>query len=172
MAHFAKLGANGKVIQVLTLNNSDMLNADGVEDESVGQQYLETHNNWPAQMWIQTSYNTNGNQHSGGGTAFRGNYAGIGYTWDEDNEIFWPKKPFTSWTKNISNANWQAPITSPSITDDGADPSVWRYSIHWDETAYQADNTKGWKATKQNWDGTTHSDTATYAWNGTAWVAE
>ena len=35
-----------------------MLNADNVEDESVGQQYLETHNNWPAQMWIQTSYNT------------------------------------------------------------------------------------------------------------------
>ena len=35
-----------------------MLNADGVEDETVGQQYLETHNNWPAQMWIQTSYNT------------------------------------------------------------------------------------------------------------------
>ena len=68
MAHFAKLGANGKVIQVLTLNNSDMLNADGVEDESVGQQYLETHNNWPAQMWIQTSYNTSGNQHNNGGT--------------------------------------------------------------------------------------------------------
>ena len=40
-----------------------MLNADGVEDESVGQQYLETHNNWPAQMWIQTSYNTSGNTH-------------------------------------------------------------------------------------------------------------
>ena len=40
MAHFAKLGANGKVIQVLTLDNKDMLNADGVEDESVGQQYL------------------------------------------------------------------------------------------------------------------------------------
>ena len=53
MAHFAKLGSNGKVIQVLTLNNSDMLNADGVEDESVGQNYLQTHNNWPAQMWIQ-----------------------------------------------------------------------------------------------------------------------
>ena len=41
MAHFAKLGCNGKVIQVLTLNNGDMLNADGVEDETVGQQYLE-----------------------------------------------------------------------------------------------------------------------------------
>ena len=39
MAHFAKIGMNSKVIQVLTLNNGDMLNADGVEDESVGQQY-------------------------------------------------------------------------------------------------------------------------------------
>ena len=56
MAHFAKLGANSKVIQVLTLNNGDMLNADGVEDETVGQQYLETHNNWPAQMWICLLY--------------------------------------------------------------------------------------------------------------------
>ena len=52
MAHFAKLGSNGKVIQVLTLDDSDMLNSNGVEDETVGQQYLETHNNWPAQMWI------------------------------------------------------------------------------------------------------------------------
>ena len=58
MAHFAKLGANGKVIQVLTMDNDKMLNADGVEDETVGQQWLEQHNNWPAQMWIQTSYNT------------------------------------------------------------------------------------------------------------------
>ena len=66
MAHFAKLGANGKVIAVLTLDNKDMLNADGVEDELVGQQYLELHNNWPAQMWIQTSYNTLNNTHNSG----------------------------------------------------------------------------------------------------------
>jgi len=113
MAHFAKLGTNGKVIQVLTLNNSDMLNADGVEDEGVGQQYLETHNNWPAQMWIQTSYNTQGGQHSGGGTPLRGNYAGIGYTWDEDDQIFWPKKPYASWVKDISTASWKSPIGNP-----------------------------------------------------------
>jgi hypothetical protein len=50
MAHFAKIGMNGKVIAVLTCGNGDMLNADGVEDERVGQQYLELHNNWPAQM--------------------------------------------------------------------------------------------------------------------------
>ena len=88
MAHFAKIGANGKVIQVLTMDNDKMLNADGVEDEAVGQQWLETHNNWPAQMWIQTSYNTYNNQHKDGGTPLRGNYAGIGYEWDEDNNIF------------------------------------------------------------------------------------
>ena len=119
MAHFAKLGANGKVIQVLTLNNSDMLNADGVEDESVGQQYLETHNNWPAQMWIQTSYNTSANTHKSGDNskAFRGNYAGIGYTWDEDDQIFWPKKPYASWVKNTTTASWDSPIgDAPALT--------------------------------------------------------
>jgi len=135
MAHFAKLGANGKVIQVLTLNNSDMLNADGVEDESVGQQYLETHNNWPAQMWIQTSYNTSGGKHyttttdsEGNVTrsesadqsqAFRGNYAGIGYTWDEDDQIFWPKKPYASWVKHIATASWKSPIgDAPALTEE------------------------------------------------------
>ncbi len=122
MAHFAKLGANGKVIQVLTLNNGDMLNADGVEDESVGQQYLEQHNNWPAQMWIQTSYNTSGNKHSSGddSKAFRGNYAGIGYTWDEDNNLFYPKKPYPSWVLNTTTASWHSPIgdAPDDLTDE------------------------------------------------------
>jgi len=151
MAHFAKLGANSKVIQVLTLDNNDMLNADGVEDESVGQQYLETHNNWPAQMWIQTSYNTAGNQHKEGGTPLRGNYAGIGYTWDEDNEIFWPKKPYTSWVKDISDASWHSPIgDAPSLTTEQQNQNTagthsWTYE--WDEDAYQADNTTGWSLT-------------------------
>jgi len=137
MAHFAKLGANGKVIQVLTLDNKDMLNADGIEDESVGQQYLETHNNWPAQMWIQTSYNTSGNQHKNGGTPFRGNYAGIGYTWDEENQIFWPKKPYASWVKNTSEARWQSPIgDAPALTADQQvdnDNNTARWSYVWNE---------------------------------------
>ena len=151
MAHFAKLGANGKVIQVLTLNNDDMLNADGVEDEAVGQQYLEQHNNWPAQMWIQTSYNTAGNQHKLGGTPFRGNYAGIGYTWDEDDQIFWPKKPYASWVKLISEARWQSPIgdapalTAEQTSQNEANTHNWVYN--WDEDAYQADNTAGWTLT-------------------------
>ena len=120
MAHFAKLGSNSKVIQVLTLNNGDMLNADGVEDESVGQQYLERHNNWPAQMWIQTSYNTSAGTHKLGGTPLRGNYAGIGYIWDEDNNIFYDKKPYASWVLNTTTATWHSPIgdAPDDLTDE------------------------------------------------------
>ena len=147
MAHFAKLGANGKVIQVLTLNNGDMLNADGVEDESVGQQYLETHNNWPAQMWIRTSYNTSGNKHSSGDNskAFRGNYAGIGYTWDEDNQIFWPKKPYASWVKDTTTANWKSPIGDPPAltaeqeAQNEAETHLWHYA--WNEEGQSWDLT-------------------------------
>jgi len=119
MAHFAKLDINKNVLTVLTMNNSDMLNSDGVEDELVGQQYLEKHNNWPAQMWIQTSYNTQGGQHKRGGTPFRGNYAGIGYIWDEDNNIFLPKKPFNSWVKDVATASWKSPIgDAPALTEE------------------------------------------------------
>ena len=135
MAHFAKLGSNGKVIQVLTLNNGDMLNADGVEDETVGQQYLETHNNWPAQMWIQTSYNTYAGNHISGGTAFRGNYAGIGHTWDEDDQIFWPKKPHASWVKHIESASWKSPIgDAPELTAEQTADEANRYHYDWNES--------------------------------------
>ena len=150
MAHFAKLGANGKVIQVLTLDNKDMLNADGIEDEAVGQQYLERHNNWPAQMWIQTSYNTSGNKHSSGddSKAFRGNYAGIGYSWDEDDQIFWPKKPYASWVKNMSDARWQSPIGDPPAftaeqqEQNEADTHNWRYSWNEDNQSWDLSDSK------------------------------
>jgi hypothetical protein len=136
MAHFAKLGSNSKVIQVLTLNNGDMLNADGVEDETVGQQYLERHNNWPAQMWIQTSYNTGGGKHSSGddSKALRGNYAGIGYTWDEDNNIFYGKKPYASWVLNTTTASWHSPIgDAPALTAEQEADTENRYSYDWNE---------------------------------------
>ena len=137
MAHFAKLGANGKVIQVLTLDNKDMLNADGVEDEAVGQAYLERHNNWAAQMWIQTSYNTSGNKHKLGGTPFRGNYAGIGYTWDEDNQMFFPKKPYPSWVKDLATASWKSPIgDAPDLTAEQTsqnEAGTHRWGYNWNE---------------------------------------
>ena len=140
MANFAKLGSNSKVIAVLTCGNEDMLNGDGVEDESVGQQYLERHNNWPAPMWIQTSYNTRGGTHTLGGTPLRGNYAGIGYIWDEDNNIFYPKKPYASWVLNTSEAKWQSPIgdAPDDLTDEekaAGTHYVWNEgSGAWDKT--------------------------------------
>ena len=150
MAHFAKLGANGKVIQVLTMDNDKMLNADGVEDETVGQQWLETHNNWPAQMWIQTSYNTSSNKHKSGddSKALRGNYAGIGYEWDEDNNIFWPKKPYTSWVKDTTTASWKSPIgDSPALTaeqesQNTADTHRWHYVWNEDNQSWDLTDSK------------------------------
>ena len=150
MAHFAKLGVNGKVIAVHGLDNDQMLNADNVEDESVGQQRLEQIHGWPAQMWIQTSYNTKGNKYynadgSEGDQSkkLRGNYAGIGYTWDEDNQIFWPKKNYPSWVKNTTTANWDSPIgDAPALTaeqqsQNDAETHIWHYN---------------WNEANQSWD--------------------
>ena len=139
MAHFAKIGMNSKVISVLTLNNGDMLNADGVEDESVGQQYLERHNNWPAQMWIQTSYNTASGTHKLGGTPLRGNYAGIGMIWDEDNNIFYGKSPYPSWVLNTTTATWHSPIgDAPALT---AEEIAAHTNYMWNEVGQSWDKT-------------------------------
>tara|TARA_R100001443_G_scaffold34965_1_gene48730 strand:- start:822 stop:1277 length:456 start_codon:yes stop_codon:yes gene_type:complete len=148
MAHFAKIGLNGKVLQVLTLDNDKILNANGVEDEKVGQEYLQQHNNWTAEMWIQTSYNTKNNTHSSGDNskAFRGNYAGIGYTWDEDNKIFWSKKPYPSWVKDLNTASWKSPIgdepnlTAEQISQNEAGTHYWSYSWNEDGQSWDVTN--------------------------------
>ena len=109
MAHYAKLGANNKVIAVHVVADSDCQNADGIEDEEVGRQFLERIHSWP--LWKKTSYNTAWADNTNyGGTPFRGNYAGIGMTYDEDNDIFIGKKPYASWTLNVAEARWQSPI--------------------------------------------------------------
>jgi|TARA_Y100000015_G_C2394422_1_gene91913 hypothetical protein len=141
MAHFAKISEENEVLQVLTLDDKDCVNSEGVEIESIGQTYLETHNNWPAHLWIKTSYNTLNNTHRLGGTPFRGNYAGIGYTWDSENQIFWPSKPYPSWVKNTTTALWVSPIgDSPELTEEQNNQNQafthqWIYS--WDEANQQ-----------------------------------
>jgi len=141
MAHFAKISENNEVLQVLTCGNGDILDANGVEDESLGQQYLELHNNWPAELWIQTSYNTRGGKHSSGddSKALRGNYAGIGYTWDKDNNLFYDKKPYASWVLNTTTASWHSPIgDAPALTDE---EKAARTSYVWNEDAKSWDKT-------------------------------
>ena len=136
MAHFAKIGLNSKVIGVHVVDNKDLQNADGIEEEEIGRQYLERIHHWP--LWKQTSYNTSQNKHKLGGTPLRGNYAGTGFTYDEDNDIFWPPKPFASWVKDIATATWKSPIGDrPEVSAEQIDTHyyVWNESGQsWDLT--------------------------------------
>ena len=137
MAHYAKLGANNKVIAVHVVADKDCLNADGIEDEEVGRQFLERIHSWP--LWKKTSYNTFNNTHRLGGTPFRGNYAGIGMTYDDDNDIFIGKKPYGSWVLNVAEARWQSPIGyAPAMSEEEhlTHRYVWNESTGaWDKTA-------------------------------------
>ena len=137
MAHFAKIRTNNEVLSVLYVNDRDTQNSEGIEIESVGQAYLEQHNNWPAAQWIKTSYNTTRNQHKLGGTPFRGNYAGIGYIWDQENQIFFEPIPYASWVKNIETASWQSPIgDKPTLTEEQTSQNTagtHRWGYNWNE---------------------------------------
>jgi hypothetical protein len=137
MAHYAKLGANNKVIAVHVVADKDCQNADGVEDEEVGRQFLERIHSWP--LWKKTSYNTANGQHKSGGTPLRGNYAGIGMTYDEDNDIFIHKKPYASWTLNVAEARWQSPIgDAPALPEEEQGTHVYEWNESgqsWDKVA-------------------------------------
>jgi hypothetical protein len=111
MASFAKIGLNGKVIEVLSVVNEVLHDANGVEQESIGIDFLTKLTGYP--VWKQTSYNTHGGVHNNNGTALRKNYAGIGYTYDEDRDAFIPKKPYNSWILNEQTCLWEAPVTYP-----------------------------------------------------------
>jgi len=159
MAHFAELDSNNVVKRVIVVGN-DVTTAAGPLGENDMHVDGETWciNFFKGGTWKQTSYNNN----------FRKQYCGKGYTFDAAKDKFISPQPYASWALD-ENDDWQAPITRPTITDDGADPVVWRYWILWNETKYQADNSTGWEATKSN----DESETPTkYNWDGTAWVSE
>ena len=128
MAHYAKLGINSKVIGVEVVADADCLNASGVEDEEVGRQFMERIHSWP--LWKKTSYNTAGGQHKDGGTPLRGNYAGIGMTYDEDRDAFIAPQPFNSWILNEETCQWEAPVAYP---DDGKFYDWNETTKSWDE---------------------------------------
>ena len=100
---------------------------DGIDWE---QNYADLYN----QTCKRTSYNTYGNEHQLGGTPFRGNYAGQGFTYDSSNDVFYVTQPHASWTLDNSDWLWKAPLDYP---DDGK-------FYEWNESAYQADNSTGW----------------------------
>jgi hypothetical protein len=96
MGHFAKV-VDGKVTQVIVAEPEFF---DTFVDSSPG-------------TWLQTSYNTIGGKHTQGGTPLRGNYAGIGYTYDQANDVFYAPQPFPSWVLN-SDWLWEAPVAMPT----------------------------------------------------------
>lgn len=102
MAHFAQINENNIVVQVMTAGN---------EYELTGE---EIYTNMTGKVWKRTSYNTHGGIHSGGGTPFRKNYAGIGYTYDEGRDVFIPPKPFDSWILNEFSCLWESPVPYPN----------------------------------------------------------
>ena len=112
MATFAKIGLNGKVIEVQSVANEVLHDSNGIEQEAIGIDFLTKLTGWA--IWKQTSYNTHGGVHSLGGTPFRKNHAGIGYTYDEDRDAFIPKKPFNSWILNEQTCLWESPIAYPT----------------------------------------------------------
>jgi len=111
MASFAKIGLNGKVIEVLSVNNEVLKDSNGIEQEAIGIDFLTKLTGYP--VWKQTSYNTIGGIHTKGGTPFRKNHAGIGYIYDEDRDAFIPKKPFNSWILNEDTCLWNSPVARP-----------------------------------------------------------
>jgi hypothetical protein len=112
MASFAKIGLNNKVIAVVSVVNDVIKDSNGVEQEQLGIDFLTNIYGWA--IWKQTSYNTYNGVHDNGGTPFRKNHAGIGYTYDEDRDAFIPKKPYNSWILNEQTCNWEAPVAYPT----------------------------------------------------------
>ena len=105
MAHFAEIDDNNIVTRVLVVPD---------EEENRGQDFLATDLGLGG-VWKKTSYNTMGNIHALGGTPFRKNYAGIGFTYDESRDAFIAPKPFNSWVLNEDTCIWNAPTAMPVV---------------------------------------------------------
>jgi hypothetical protein len=127
MASFAKIGLNNKVIAVHSVVNKVLHDSNGIEREDIGIDFLTKLHGWS--IWKQTSYNTHGGVHSSGGTPLRKNYAGIGYTYDEDRDAFIPKKPFNSWILNETTCLWEAPVAKPITELEDNQYYVWNETI-------------------------------------------
>jgi hypothetical protein len=131
MARFAKIGLNGKVIEVQSVVNEVLHDANGIEQESIGIDFLTKLTGWA--IWKQTSYNTHGGVHSSGGTPFRKNHAAIGYTYDENRDAFIPKKPFNSWILNEDTCLWNPPVAMPTTILEDDQYYSWNEStLIWD----------------------------------------
>ena len=129
MASFAKLNSENIITTVESVVNEVLKDSNGIEQESIGIQFLRTLYNEPNAIWKQTSYNTHGGVHKLGGTPFRKNHAGIGYTYDSQRDAFIAPKPFNSWVLNETTCLWNAPVVRPQ---DGQIYTWNEQTLSWD----------------------------------------
>lgn len=120
MAHWAEIDNSGTVLRVLVVSD---------EQDARGQEFLADDLGLGG-TWKKTSYNTQGGVHTLGGTPFRKNYAGVGYTYDAGRDAFIPPKPFASWTLNETTCLWDAPVAYPN---DGKMYAWNEDNLSWDE---------------------------------------
>ena len=104
MAHYAFLDLNNIVTGVIV----------GKDESEGGIDWEQHYGEFRGQPCKRTSYNTVGGVHKNGGTAYRKNYASIGYTYDTDRDAFIAPKPFASWVLNETSCIWEAPISRPT----------------------------------------------------------
>ena len=116
MYTFAKLGVNGRVIDLVAVADADTQDADNNFDENIGKQFLTNLTGWA--LWAADKCDDLPN---------RKGYAAIGEVFDEDNDAFMPKKPFNSWVLNETTYEYEAPIAHPE--PDNIGESKWQ----WDE---------------------------------------
>ena len=124
MANFALLTTGNIVEKVIGVSNND------ASTEQEGINFLKNLYKDPHLPVIQTSYNTRGGVHMLGGTPLRKNYAGIGYSYDQERDAFIAPKPFNSWILNETTCIWEAPISYPN---DGS-------KYKWNETTLSWEN--------------------------------
>jgi hypothetical protein len=115
MASFAKIGLNNKVIEVQSVVNDVLHDSNGVEQEAIGIDFLTKLTGYP--IWIQTSYRTHGNQHPED-RPLRGNFAGVGYTYDAINDVFYAPKPSDTAVLNEETWLWVEADTTPEPADE------------------------------------------------------
>jgi hypothetical protein len=102
MAHYAFLDENNTVTEVIV--GKDEGNFD----------WEQQYGSFRGQACKRTSFNTHGGVHANSGTPYRKNYAGIGYTYDQQRDAFIPPKPFASWVLNENTCLWAAPVAMPT----------------------------------------------------------
>jgi hypothetical protein len=123
MAYYALINSENIVVQVITGIDEDVVQVD-TDDTQVGGSALEWETFYASLpqhsglYCLRTSYNTRGNVHLNGGTAFRGNFAGVGYKYDSDFDAFIPPQPYPSWKLNYDTFVWDPPSTKPQQTSE------------------------------------------------------